>query len=303
MVSQTLLLSATMFLGLLGIYAAMQSHWPASYVNVTTASGQLGRFSLRWYLFFRSAPTFLITLVTAVSAERLGLSPSCTVAGGLTTYALFALYNSIRGPQGMSSRGKVILVGCVGIVLSLISGVVALQLRSYFAPIIPEPSALLEAIWTALFVAVAYFAFQQLLGIKTAPASLLERAKKDIGKVWEFSRTEADRHNVPVVAVRAVLLAEAIQRPSWFRTLERALQCALGVFGREGTTGIAQMRSRKPLSDEESVTRLCADMHDWTREHGELNDLERIRRYGRYHNDDDVYVESLVEQYSLLRKE
>lgn len=300
MVCQTLLLSTTMFGGLLGIYGAMESHWPASYVNVTTPSGQLGRFSFWWYLFFRSAPTFLVTLVTAVSAERLGLSPSCTVAVGLTAFALFAIYHSIRGPQGMASRDKVILVGFVGMVLSLISGALALALRSHLEFIIPPPSALLEAIWTALFVAVAYFAFKRLLDDRPVHTSLPERAKRDIRRVWKFSQSEADRHGLPVAAVRAVLLAEAIQRPRWFRALERALQCVLRVFRKESTTGIAQMKSLKPLSDWESVTLLCGDMNKWVSEHSELNDEKSISEYARHHNDDDVFVDSVVEQYKSL---
>lgn len=299
----SVVLSAAMFVGLLGIYGAMQTHWPASYVNITTSSGQLGRFSLSWYLFFRMGPTFLVALVTAVSAERLGLSPLFTVTGGLVVYALFVVRHLVRGPRGMSSREKRILVGCFGIGLSLMSGVLALWLKDYLAPIIPQPSALLDAIWTALVVAVIYFAFKRLLDNKVDPASLQDVARRDVGdEMWKYSRAEAERLNVPVPVVQAVLLAEAIQRPRWFRYLERVFQYVQGFFGKEGTTGIAQMRSRRPLRDKESVRLLCDEILKWVGEHPELNSEEGVREYGRHRNDDDLYVNSLVEQYLLLER-
>lgn len=304
MIVPTLALSAAMFAGLFGIYGAMQSHWPASYVNITTTSGQLGRFSLLWFLIFRSAPTFMVASVASVSAERLGLSPSCTVILGLVLYAIYALHHSIRGPLGMSSRGKVVFVGCIGISLSIISGLLALWFGDRLAALIPEPSALLDAIWTAAFVAVMYAASKRLLSAKVTRESLYVRAKRDIGaKAWEFSQEGADRYNVSILAVRAVLLAEAIQRPRWFRFLERLLQCVRGLFRDEGTTGIAQVRSRWPVSDEASVESLCADMQAWASEKGEIGGVKSVEKYARHRNDDDIFVESVAEQYTLLSRQ
>ena len=301
MILPTLAMSAIMFLGLQGIYGALQSHWPASYVNITTSSGQLGRFSLSWYLFFRLAPTFLVAVVIAVSAERLMMSPSCVVITGLAVYALFALHKTVFGPRGMSSRGKSVLVGCTGITLTVVAGVLALYLRSYFAPIIPTPSALLEAIWTALIVTVMYFAFSRLLDNKFDHQSLQERAKKEIGdQIWEYSALEARKHGLQASTVQAILLTEAIQRPRWFRLIEEVFQSIQGLFNITGTTGIAQMPSRWPLSDKKSVTLLCNDIQDWVRSNREVTDTESLIAYGRYHNDDDVYVNSLAEQFELL---
>ncbi len=261
MIAGAVALSLVTALVLIGIYAAMRSHWPSSYIDVTTTAGQIGRFSFSWFIAFRTAPAFVVATVVATTAERSGMSAWIPFVGGFALFIAYGLRHNIRERRRRRNRINVLIVGIVGALLSVAAGALGTLVRRQTSPLVPEPQALLEAIWTAMIVAGLYFAVHRILGDHADDAAIHRRAKSDLGKhAWRYSAKAAAEHGVPAAAVRAILLAEAIQRPRWFRVLERLIQHVGRRFGREGTTGVAQMRSSEVLSDEESVRRLCLEM-------------------------------------------
>lgn len=289
---------------LIGAYGAFESHWPSAYVDTRSKAGQLGRFSLPWFLIFRVGPMFVTSAVSAVTSARLHGAPFLASAVLLIMFLVYSAANLWQRSKWSTHRLKEWLVWTVAALLSVVGNVLGLLSWSQIAPLIPRPDELLTAVWTALIVVAVYYGFQRLFVQDQGEARALQRGKKDIGQAaWKHAVSAAKVHSVPPSAVHAILLAESIQRPRWFRRVERLVQYVRGRVHRSGTTGIAQMRSARPLTDEESIDLLCIDMQRWTASQsvGDLNELEVFEEYAIHHNPDDVFVSTAADYYYTLR--
>lgn len=288
---------------IIGSYGAIESHWPGSYVNVHTRTGQLGRFSGLWFLVFRMTPAFVVTGVVAVTAERLELGPILATASCLAAFLFHGLRHAWLYEVEAVDPTKIWLVRFVNQVLSLVGGLLGFWSRAFTAPVIPSPVELLNAVWTAMVAGVAYFGVSRILGRETTSQELLDRARRDIGRdAWSYAKAASQIHALPLVAVQAIILAEAVQRPRWFRELERLLPSILRLTGRTATTGIAQMRSTSSLSDEKSLELLCLDMKEWLSSHPDvsLQDIDDFEDYATHHSADAVFVDSAASFHGAL---
>lgn len=289
---------------LLGIYGAMESHWPSTYVSPTTAAGQLGRFSLAWFLLFRMGPAALVSGIVAVTAERLDADPKAAIATTLAPFVLFGYVFLLRRARQSTHRLKIVLAGTVGALLSLLGGVLGGFVLPLLDFLIPQPTELLNAIWTAIVAAAAYFAVSRLSRKEDARDLGFSRTRRDIGpEAWAYAKETSAARGVYPNAVHAILLAEAMQRPRWFRRLEIATQRIRSRFGNSGTTGVAQMRSKAPLSDTESIDLLIGDIVRWSSAQSGalLGDHKSFESYLRRHNDDTVFVESALHFFAMLQ--
>lgn len=302
--TDSLALGVTGALILVGLYGAMESRWPASYVDTTTAAGQLGRFSLTWYLAFRMGPAAVVSAVVAVSADRLAGSSFVAVAVCLTLFTLFGWFHIWRTAARTTHRLKYLMVAAIGALLSLTGGIVGGMASFLVARLIPQPAELLNAVWTAAMVAAAYSGLTRVLAVKVDYGAVRARARTDIGPdAWRYAAKAGQVHDIPVECIRAILLTEATQRPKWFRTIEVALQHVRRWFKLSGTTGVAQMRSVTPLSDERSIELLAQDMSTWMSWHRtpiSLLNPEIFERYLRRHNADNVFITSAFDHFSVL---
>ncbi|NOJ58424.1 hypothetical protein [Arthrobacter sp. 260] len=186
--------------------------------------------------------------------------------------------------------------------LVLITGLVALSLTTYrvYMEFVPEPDELIFALWTAVFAAVLATAFQQLL--RTPNLSVeqkLAAARKDMGEgTWAYVEEAASNANCEPVLMRAIVAAEALQRPRWMRRLERAK----GRVIPEGSYGVAQMTASKPLSDAQSVQALCdqhAGYYPVRNSAGYVRDA-LLRARIEKHNSNPEFVASVMEFYHHL---
>lgn len=256
----------TVILGLLGagflhvLYSTMRSEWPESYMSVRTALDKAPRSNALRYLLFRCFPTYAVGILLAITVDRLGGNSLVALVCMGVPYALVndgrALWRWRRGGAG---RGRVLWFYYV-FNLVLIAGLVALSYLTYrwYTGFVPEPDELVFAVWTAVFAAVLATAFQQLLrspGLSTERK--LATARKDIGEdIWAFVEEASVNADCEPALMRAIVVAEALQRPRWMRRMERAE----GRLIPKGSYGVAQMTASHPLSDVQSVQALC-DQH------------------------------------------
>lgn len=298
----------SVILGLLGagflhvLYTSMQSHWPESYMSVRTALDSAPRSSALRYLLFRCFPTYAVGSLLAITGERLGGNALVALVCMGVPYALVndgrALWRLRRGGAG---RGPVLWFYYV-FNLVLIAGLVVLSYFTYhwYAAFIPEPDELIFAVWTAVFAAVLATAFQQLL---RSPALSVEQklaaARRDIGEdTWEFVNQAALDANCEPVLIQAIVAAEALQRPRWMRSLERAK----GRLVPSGSYGVAQITASHPLSDAQSVQALCQEHAGYYPARSSMGGVRQTLLEARIekHNSNPAFVSSVMDFYRHL---
>jgi len=152
--------------------------------------------------------------------------------------------------------------------------------------LIPQPQEFVSAAWTALFVVVLSTAVLKVMSQKLSPEDLLGHAQKDIGEeLWTEIRSISAKYSCDPAFIRAIVAGEVLQRPRWLRSIEKIK----GIVFRRKSYGVAQVSSDSPLSDKESIIRLCQNYAGYYPK-AELADHERIRAKVEMHNLDDEFT-------------
>ena len=103
-------------------------------------------------------------------------------------------------------------------------------------------------------------------------------------------KKQAEIYNADEYLAIAICIVENLQRPSWFRILERIKS----FFIPQGTYGIMQVSSNGYISDEESIH---IAMRDYLLDtSGKSDMIDVIKRY----NADDRYMEMVLEFYRAI---
>ena len=104
--------------------------------------------------------------------------------------------------------------------------------------------------------------------------------------------------------LRAILIYENVNRPAWVRLLERAIVRVPGV---RLTVGIAQVMSKRPLSDNDSITKayeLLAEENKRLQDSGYFcDDYSRIESLIRIYNPSKKYHKEVLSVYRLIASE
>lgn len=300
----SVLLGMVGLLFLLGIYGMVRDSWPASYAEPSSRAGELGRFSLSWFVLFRTVPIVLVLVPLVVTADRLGTKPWLVTVTTMSSFFGVQGWNLVRHIRGSAHALKHYVVACMNLLLGVVAAVVAFVWRDVFAALIPMPAQLLEALWTAAIASVGFWGLSRAMPAAQGTGQTMKRARRDIGRaIWDYAGVRAESEGVEAAKIRAVLLAESVQRPRWFRTIERLIQRVRAPFGVEGTTGVAQIRAVEPLTDEDSVDRLITSMKEFElsqRSQCEMDPRESFAAFLTLHNPDDVFIESAMGFYDDL---
>lgn len=117
---------------------------------------------------------------------------------------------------------------------------------------------------------------------------------------WRLARESAVQYNADPHLVSAVMLVENLERPRWFRVLERLK----GRIFPEGTYGVMQVASERPLQDLESIRRAVRDRManlQLTKDEGYV-DQEALVAFARQYNPDPAYHKLLLYAYSYSQE-
>lgn len=237
-------------------YRALEVGWPASYFSVSS-SIESGISVSPWrYALFRAAPVFLVLVFVKVSVDRAGSNgTSAAVLVGLIhtglTHgtALIGLF-SRRATADPYRNPLIVLNVCVAALVAATT-LAAIMLADQMRPIIPPLDAVASDLWTAVGAAVLGAYLAKVVTAKAqAGGQVSARSHRTIPRtLWELARSEAVANGTDPELVLAIMVAENLQRPPWFRRLERIK----GWFWPEGTYGVMQVHSERPISDEESI--------------------------------------------------
>lgn len=243
-------------------YRAVQLKWPESYFGATELSAYSISLSPIRYILFRLAPVYVTALFAAVTVDRIGGSGYLTALGIGVVHALatsgWSLFQAFRLPKDVrKSRFPIILIRCSMLVLITGAALMAAFSMRKFNSFIPPISEISATIWTGIIAGV-FGAF--IVKVTSEHASddyeIVNRARNDVpADMWYLIGKLATEAGVDVDLARAIMLVENIQRPKWFRRIERAK----GFVFPKGTYGIMQVSSDIPLSDTDSIEKVIQD--------------------------------------------
>lgn len=212
------------------------------------------------YILFALGPTYVIGLLTATTTARAGgnalvvaLTIGCFHAS--TTYAKHLVRTIRYDRSGTRWPTTMLEVG-------LIFGVLAISAFAGRGPgpfgiVVPPVDEFFKSLWTTAFIAVLAAIVIARTKVQVDIGRLVKRSRREVGAdLVQFARSEAGKSGVDPDIAEAILLTENLQRPGWFRYLERIK----GRFFPHGTYGVMQVWSERPLTDKESISRAMAHL-------------------------------------------
>ncbi|MFY1702646.1 hypothetical protein ACN28G_13020 [Micromonospora sp. WMMA1923] len=107
-----------------------------------------------------------------------------------------------------------------------------------------------KAIWTAAFVAVVAVIALRDNSKYHDTEEIVTRSRREVGdELLAIGRQAAAEFSADATLVEAIILTENLERPRWFRGLERLK----GKFFSSGSYGVMQVWSENPISDGDSI--------------------------------------------------
>lgn len=169
--------------------------------------------------------------------------------------ALIKIYKGARDIKIYSNVAKQCLFHFWAIIsvsgIGVIAGYISKFNQLYF--LLPNSQGVIDNFWTAFITAFVFFVYKkshQRFEIKVTLDDSINKSSNDI-PLYLFSliEEESKKNNANETLVKAICIAENLQRPKWFRSLETIVS----KFGSKGSYGIMQVQTDKPISDSESI--------------------------------------------------
>lgn len=239
-------------------YRMLQTEWPQNYSDMSSVVDSASQKNLWIYSGMRVLPIYVVAVLVAVSVHntegRIWLGLIALGVGHIfTTNLRLPILRGLSSSKGRSRWGHVAF-HVLNTVMIAVAVAAAFPTWHFWKPITPDADELVQAIWTALFVGLMLTLLQRVGQYDRSPKALYARAKRDLGNgLSGVLDAKAAEHDVSIDFVRAIVLTECVQRPRWVRRLERLK----GRFAGDGTYGVAQVSAASPISDNESIERLC----------------------------------------------
>lgn len=240
---------------LIGAYSLIKTDWPEAYTDTETRAQEHIRVNpIRTYVIFRGGPVFLVCGFISVLTDRAGGSAWSGFWVLLVVYLISttgrAVFDTVRHPRHQNWV-MLMIYHALSMCIVILAGLLAVALRSLFAPIIPNSQELLISLWAGVFAALLASVARQLLSpVRLGGHDVVLALIRDVGpKTWSYLINQTAHDEKLQILTMAVVLAEVQQRPKWFRRLERLSGKVLG----PGTYGVAQVAADAPITDKESI--------------------------------------------------
>jgi len=287
-------------------YYAFKIKWPELYFTKTEQMSIYVSVHFSRYVFFRILPVlFIITFVlniyktnyTVIELINLGiliaLMHTLTTNGVALAKLIFHIgsvkTNVNKASQQISHIITIIVISAVG----ALSGYIARW--GFLKQLTPTAEGLVDNIWASLITALlAIFLYRAYQDRVVSNEDIFDRSKKSIDPKLFALIEEYSRHSrANIYLVQAVCIIENIQRPAWFRKLE----VMMSILVKDGTYGIMQVKSSKPISDEESIKQAIEKYFVNSKDVQSNDEIEKIiKKY----NFDPKYFDLVLSAYSYL---
>lgn len=278
-------IAATVAVVLRAYFRAFEFNWPEHYFGPDQSLELFVTRSLPRYAIFRLLPIVLSLLVAGAVASRLELQRTFTVLLSASLYAAVSVGPDLaRSLFAKSRRWRVVSMNAVLVAgIGAVAVVVALA-GSDADSLVPPAREFVFAIWISVFV---FIASKVALALSSRPRvrDLVARAEREIDEALIELLDQAD----PGGLFRAVAVAEHLNRPKWMRVAERLLR------PRNGTYGLMQMKSARPISDRASVLAFIEKFAEYAPDEDEYWDDNRIRLLTRKHNKSEEFQKMVYE--------
>lgn len=272
--------------GLQAFYKAFETTWPERYYDgVHGADPLVSRSSYR-YAAFRIGPLLLALAVVGTTAHRLDLDRG--FVAWTTTLAYASWGPGRRAIEALVHRPLMLGVAIhrFGTTFGLLlAGLLYGFVGGHLDRLVPNGKDTVLAAWIALFV----FMFGRLsASVPARRPNIDELVRRGVLEIPDELMTLLDEADSGK-AFRSVAIAENVNRPAWVRRFERLL------LRRNGSYGLMQVHSKRPISDEESVSRFIkkhecfAGRQDW--------DADELEKLFRKHNPSEEFLSLATEVY------
>lgn len=234
-------------------FRAVESQWPASYFALSSGPDYAITRLFR-YLAFRLLPVFVVSVFAAATLKRDGRAVILPVVAIGVIHALLTSGRALLGVirSGRLNRRPLLGVMHATVMLTVVAASLAGSLSAdAFDSIVPGLDAVSSDLWTGLIAGVigAYAVRVTQAGFIDTDVVFTESRRAIPRDLWGLAADLAERSDADPRLVRAVMLTENIQRPGWFRRLERI---AALVLRKPASLGLLQTAVGRP-----SRTRNC----------------------------------------------
>ena len=297
---------------------SLNSNNPISYVSFVSNYLSVRQFvsygRRKWvnYFLFRTLPVAVIVLLV-VSIEQRYFKVNQP-----WSYAFWAAIVSLlfRDIWGIFKKRKFIserLIHITNVLLVICTGTFIGLMGNWFNLSIIAPSSianLLDNLWSSMIVAMLVLFYFRVTNMgnshnvaedenRIAFANYVVRAFHDIYNNYHesidlFCRDESCNK----LLLYSILVYEDMNRPLVIRKIENAIVTFLKC---ELTVGIAQVKSKKPLTDVESI-KIAARILRNTNSY-DMYDAAEIKRVVGVYNSGKVYAQTIVEIMNIIRQD
>lgn len=300
-------------LAIWGLYRALRITWPDQYMSLNDT------FALRvtqtwWRLtLYRFVPVFFAAIAIGTTTDRLHGIAALAIWTASVLHVLTSNFTSLlEGFGALKKRGDFVVnygsahLAAIGVVL--VATVLGQFLQPSLSVLVPEPSVLLENLWIAVFIAIAGGIVVGVVGERPKDARffgsdyLVWRAIRDvrIDLMDAAFKASVDTQGDPIL-LRSIIFTEALQRPRWVRSLERAK----GLIFKKGTYGVAQASADAPISDVESINRAARCLSGlWGIENLAgfwVPNEDLMWRAAARHNEDFAFIDGVKKIYFAIQ--
>lgn len=283
--------------------------------NYMSVSQYLSGGERRWfnYFLFRLLPPALIITLLAAIIDRYFITlsnlPYLLIAAivSLIPRDVVSLFTVRRMSEQLLHITNIILVVALVPFIAWVSTAIDISF------IAPTPQGLIDNLWSSLTIAILVLLYLQVtnMGTRYQDETAEDTALSNhIVKAYTHIRNKHD-HTIQDVCMKyscsrqilyAVLIYEDMNRPPILRKFENFI---VRVFKIYLTVGIAQVRSNKPLTDEESIRHaakiLRGSSYADTGVGDGSSDIQQLETILHVYNSSKLYTESISRIITKLR--
>ena len=297
---------------------SLNSNNPISYVSFVSNYLSVRQFvsygRRKWvnYFLFRTLPVAVIVLLV-VSIEQRYFKVNQP-----WSYAFWAAIVSLlfRDTWGIFKKRKFIserLIHTTNVLLVICTGTFIGLMGNWFNLSIIAPSSiddLLDNLWSSMIVAMLVLFYFRVTNMGSghniaedenniAFTNYVVRALGDIyDNYHESIDLFCEDESCNKLLLYSILVYEDMNRPRLIRKIENTI---VTLFKCELTVGIAQVKSKKPLTDVESIkiaARILRSTNDC-----DMYDNAEIKRVVGVYNSGKVYAQTIVEIMNIIRQD
>jgi len=287
-------------------YRAVQTDWPENYFGAGDVSAYEVSMTPLRYALFRFVPVYVTCIFVAVGLDRresFGAVGAMTLGGAhaLATLGTALVVWARSDARQRPSRTSIALIRAVVFVGVIVVALAAVATRDMLAAFVPPLTDLVTAFWTALFAGITGAFLVRVSRGALGEYGLVARSLSQLPvRLLDLASAAAKESAADDILVQAVMVVENVQRPHWFRRLERLKSRLV----RRGTYGIMQVASDRALSDEESIRKTVAERMAGVSvkfANGSL-DVKALQAFAATYNPNPNFATLLLSAYALVQQ-